>query len=242
MVVNESKTEICLFHRHDKPIIQLRIQDVFVKSRKSINVLGVIFDSKLTWNVHIASAIVKAKKALCALRLLRKFFVNSEMRMLLDSNFYSVLYYNSVIWLTPNITSDLKQNLLSVSACALRSCLDHVGPSISFDVIHKIHRKCTPKQIMLYQISLNLHKLLNTDGPITSELVTVLDQIICGRRQLRFEIYRNFQGKIGMNTTANKLFFINNRITLDSLNLSFVHYKKIMKILFLKYGKTWIYF
>ena len=79
---------------------------------------------------------------------------------------------------------------------------------------------------MLFQISLNLHKLLNTEGPITSELVTVLDQIICGRRQLRFEIYRNYQGKIGMNTTANKLFFINNRITLDSLNLSFVHYKK----------------
>ena len=237
-IVNESKTEICLFHRHDKPIIQLRIQDVIVKSRKSINVLGVIFDSKLSWNVHIASAIVKAKKALCALRLLRKFFDGPEMRTLLDSNFYSVLYYNSVIWLTPNISSDLKQNLLSVSAYALRTCLDQGVLAISFEAIHKIHQKCTPKQIMLYQISLNLHKILNTDGPMTTELVTVLDQIICGRRQLKFEIYRNFQGKIGMNTTANKLFFISNLITLDSLNLSFVHYKKIVKIQFLKYGKT----
>ena len=121
---------------------------------------------------------------------------------------------------------------------ALRTCLDQGVLAISFEAIHKIHQKCTPKQIMLYQISLNLHKILNSDGPMTTELVTVLDQIICGRRQLRFEIYRNFQGKIGMNTTANKLFFISNLITLDSLNLSFVHYKKIVKIQFLKYGKT----
>ena len=160
------------------------------------------------------------------------------MRTLLDSNFYSVLYFNAVIWLTPNITCDLKQNLLSILACALRSCLTHNGLNISFEDIHKIHLKCTPKQIMLYQISLNLHKLLNSDGPMTNELVTVLDQMICGSRQLRFEIYRNFQGKIGMNTTANKFFFITNQISLDSLNLSFVHYKKIVKMQFLKNGKT----
>ena len=160
------------------------------------------------------------------------------MRTLLDSNFYSVLYYNAVIWLAPNITNDLKQNLLSISACALKSCLTHYGHDISFENIHKINSKCTPKQIMLYQISLNLHKILNSNGPVNNELVTVLDQMICGRRQLRFEIYRDFRGKIGMNTTANKLFFISNKIPLDLLNLSFVHYKKIAKIQFLKYGKT----
>ena len=58
-----------------------------------MNVLGVIFDSRLTWNAHIASAITKAKKALFALRLLKRFFNKQEMRTLLDSNFYSVLYY-----------------------------------------------------------------------------------------------------------------------------------------------------
>ena len=87
-IVNESKTEICLFHRNDKPTIQVRIQNVTITSKKSMNVLGVIFDSKLTWNAHVASAITKAKKALFAIRSLRKFFNNSEMRTLLDTNFY----------------------------------------------------------------------------------------------------------------------------------------------------------
>ena len=115
----------------------------------------------------------------------------------------------------------------------------HNGFTVSFEVLHKTHFKCTPKQIMLYQISLNLHRVLNSLDSISNEQATVLDQIICGRRQLRFEIMRNYQGKIGMNTTANKFFYVSNQIGLDLLNLNFAHYKKIMKIQFLKYGKTW---
>ena len=113
------------------------------------------------------------------------------------------------------------------------------GSYVSFENIHKMHSKCTPKQIMLYQISLNLHKVLNPLNEINFELVTVLEQTVCGGRQLRFEILRNFRGKIGMNTTANKFYHITNLISLDMLNLSYIHFKKIAKIQFLKYGKTW---
>ena len=42
-----------------------------------------------------------------------------------------------------------------------------------------------------------------------------------------------------MNTTANKFYHILKLIGLDLLNLKFVHFKKIAKIQFLKYGKTW---
>ena len=42
-----------------------------------------------------------------------------------------------------------------------------------------------------------------------------------------------------MNTISNKFFHISKLISLDLLNISFVHFKKIMKIQFLKYGKTW---
>ena len=41
-----------------------------------------------------------------------------------------------------------------------------------------------------------------------------------------------------MNTTANKLYHINNLIRLDQLNLSFVHFKKLAKYQFLKFGPT----
>jgi hypothetical protein len=47
LVVNSSKTDICLFHRYDQPEVQVRILGSMVKSNKSINVLGVTFDCKL---------------------------------------------------------------------------------------------------------------------------------------------------------------------------------------------------
>ena len=103
-----------------------------------MNVLGVVFDSKLNWSTHVAQTIVKAKRALIALRLIKRFFSVSEMRTLLDANFYSILYY---IWLTPLLSSELNQNLLSISATALRTCLKHDGFEFSFENIHRVHKK-----------------------------------------------------------------------------------------------------
>ena len=203
-----------------------------------MNVLGVTFDSKLNWSSHIAKAIAKAKKALYGLRLLRKYFNKDQMRTLLDSYFYSVLYYNSVIWLTPEICSQMKQSLLSISN-ALRSCMLNNCTEISFIRIHEIWKKCTPSQIMLYQNSLELHKFLNTiDGYLTTEHVRVLTNIICTSRQLTFEVTRSNVFKIGMNTRSNKFYHLNKLIRLDNLNLGFVHLKKLMKLQFLKFGKT----
>ena len=113
------------------------------------------------------------------------------------------------------------------------------GFDISFDSVHKINKKCTPTQIMHYQMSLNLFKIINNnDHELSFETVTVLNQIICTRRQLKFHILREFHTKIGLNTTANKLYHLNDLIGLDLLNHTFLHFKKIMKIQFLKYGKT----
>ena len=204
-----------------------------------MNVLGVVFDSKLNWSTHVAQTIVKAKRALIALRLIKRFFSISEMRTLLDANFYSILYYNAVIWLTPHLSSDLKQNLLSISANALRTCLKHDGFELSFENIHKVHKKSTPKQIMLYQQAILLHKIINHKNfPSCFEHITVIEQVVCTRRQLRLKFFKNNKLKIGLNMTANKFFNISDQVGMDLLNLSFVHYKKIMKIQFLKYGKT----
>ena len=123
-----------------------------------MNILGVIFDSKLTWNELIANCISKAKKTRFGLRLLRKYFNQAEMRNLLDANFYSVVYYNSVIWLTPELKSPLRQSLLSIFANALRTCLKNENHEISFERLHLNAKKCTPSQIMLDQASLQFLK------------------------------------------------------------------------------------
>ena len=88
----------------------------------------------------------------------------------------------------------------------------------------------------MYQRALLLHKALNADA-ISFEVVNVFDQIVCTGRQIKFEILRNFNSKIGLNTLANKLYPLNGKMDLIFLDMGFVQYKKIMKVQFLKYGK-----
>ena len=226
LIVNEGKTEICLFYRNDVQSITLTINGIPIKSKKSMNVLGVLFDSKLNWNVQVANAISKAKKSLFAIKLLKKYFTTNELRTFLDSYFYSVLYYNANIWLTPSLTTALKQNLLSISANALRICM-HNSMELSFERIHVVNKKCTPNQIILYQLAISLYKTFNVpEIGLNFEMITMIDQLILTSRQINFQIMRNNRRKIGLNTTANKFYPLNNLISLDRLNLNFVHYKK----------------
>ena len=116
------------------------------------------------------------------------------------SYFYSVLYYNSVIWLTPEINAQMKQYLLSVSANALKGCNMYNYSEISFLRIHGICKKCTPSQIMSYQNALWLHTFFNgMHENCSPEHVRVIMNVVCTSRQFNFEIIRNNNLKIGMN-------------------------------------------
>ena len=55
--VNDSKTVMCLFHCTDTHPIEIEINECTIKSKPTINVLGVIFDSKLQWGPQIENVI-----------------------------------------------------------------------------------------------------------------------------------------------------------------------------------------
>ena len=60
--VNESKTELCHFYRNDTPPVEISINNTTIKSKETMNVLGVIFDSKLNWNMQTAKQSPKQIK------------------------------------------------------------------------------------------------------------------------------------------------------------------------------------
>jgi hypothetical protein len=78
LVVNNSKTEICLFHRNDQNPVQVNVASALVKSQKSMNVLDVLFDCRRNWKEQVANAIKKSNKTLYALRMIRKYFNTNE--------------------------------------------------------------------------------------------------------------------------------------------------------------------
>ena len=65
------KYDICLFHHKDTPPVEIIVNNIIIKSMQNMNVLGVIFDSKLTWSKHISTQVSKANRALHAIRLIK---------------------------------------------------------------------------------------------------------------------------------------------------------------------------
>ena len=51
MKVNNNKTEICLFYKNDVAPVVILVNNTTVKSKSTINILGVLFDCKLQWGI-----------------------------------------------------------------------------------------------------------------------------------------------------------------------------------------------
>ena len=97
-----------------------------------MNVFGVAFESKLNWHKQIQLDITKSSKSLCAIELISKHFKKNELKTLLTSNYFSILYYNSDIWHIPSLSFNLKRYLLTASARALKLCTPNYDHSMSY--------------------------------------------------------------------------------------------------------------
>ena len=128
-------------------------------SKDSINVLDIIFDSKLTWATHIENQINKSNKALNAIKLIRKYFNQDKMLLLLTSNFFSILYYNSEVWHIPKLKPALNQLILSASTNTLK--LSQRNPDFfgSFVNKRKNCKRATPNKKITYKHAI-LYKMV----------------------------------------------------------------------------------
>jgi hypothetical protein len=63
-----------------------------------MNVLGSIFNAKLSWATQVTLTIRKVNKATNAIRLTRKHFNTKQLIQIITSNFFSILYYKSEVW------------------------------------------------------------------------------------------------------------------------------------------------
>ena len=229
--VNESKTELCHFHRNDTPPVEISVNNTIIKSKDTMNVLGVTFDSKLNWSKHVANQVAKSSRALHAIKMIRKFFFKDEILSLLTSNFYSILFYNSEVWHLPNLKPPLKQLLLSASANALK--LSQRTPDVfeSYINIHKSCNRASPEQMVVYKHAIILHKLYNNQQPHRDWIEINFNQVFTSR-QSHFRIIKNNTYNVGNNLLSTRLAILNGKVLLEDLNLSLdsfkVKYKKIM--------------
>ena len=229
--VNESKTEICMFHRKDTTQVEINVSGIPVKSKDHMNVVGVMFDSKLNWAKHVSIQVNKANSALHAIKLIKKYFKQDEILTLLTSNFYSILYYNSEVWHIPALKPEIKQTLFSASARALKISQHTPNRFESYRDIHLNCKRAHPNQMIIYKHSIILHKLYNTQTPQMDWIHLNFNQTFTSR-QTTFKTIKSSNFKVGENLLSTRLSILNGIIPLIDLNLSLnafkVKYKKIL--------------
>ena len=224
MKVNEAKTSLCLFSNHDTAPIEITVHNSVIKSSKTMNVLGVVFDQKLQWGDQINHCTSKANNAITAIRMIKKYFTTKELLQLVTSNVFSTLYYNSEIWHLHSLKGTLKQKLLSTSAKAIKMCVKYCTNDVSFYELHKKFNRATPENYLLYKHALALFKLLTNENFTTEWVALNFNQILTSRQTLFMSLRAN-KRKVGLNALANRAFILNNRIPLTWFSMSIDTFK-----------------
>ena len=232
--VNDEKTEACLFHIRGQAQIEFEINGIIVKTKPSMNVLGVQFDSKLQWHEHIQNVRRKLKKVLQSLFLIRKYFNKSEFLTIVTSNYYSILYYNAEIWLLPTLSPNMKAQLLAASAAPLKLVNSNYDRRLSYNRLHEQCNRATPDQVTKYRHSLLLHRVYN-DQTQGSDWVSInFNQNFNVRLHTIFFVKTNHY-RVGNNLITNRLNILNGLVTFDMLNQSLESFKLRMKEIFLSF-------
>ena len=194
--------------------------------------LGVKFDSKLTWGDQVNQTINKAKKAYHAINLIKNYFNSNELKGLLTSNYYSILYYNSEIWHIPTLAPHLKQKLLSASANAIKLCLSKLPWNTSHEAIHRLAGRGTPEQMSKYKHALQMYKLYNS-SQMSDDWVDLNNQQNFNGRNPNVQIFIRSNYKVGKNLLVNRLKTLTNLIKYEWLNESYESFKVKCKNLLL---------
>lgn len=214
--VNIEKTELVVYHRYETGRCEITVGDKTIKSKASMKILGVIFDSRLSWGEHVDYAICNSRKTLHAMKTVRKYFSDSEMMQLLTANVYSKLYYGSAVWLLPNLKESIFGRLFSHSGRILKI----IDRNSSYRMLHKKYNRATPKIFSLYQTAINLYITHKDPSPNALATVTLND-----RRNERLTFVRNNRFKVGLNLIANRLRSVSNVVDKKWLDLNLETYK-----------------
>ena len=149
---------------------------------------------------------------------------------LLNTNYYSILFYNSEIWLLPSLSRPIKQNLLSASVAPLKMCWTTYHPLMSYERLQNISDRPTPTDYTKYSHEVLLHKIYNNQN----QTMDWLDLNLKFQHQMWkanfFDTSKNIPGK---NLLSNRLTVINNVIQYNWLNLPFKSFKNLSRKLFL---------
>ena len=231
--INNSKTEICIFHRTETNIVNITIDNTIITSTDTINILGITFDCHLKWNQQYTKAIKEANSNLYAIKRIAKFFTKEERSMLITSLFFSKLYYGSEVWHLPERTTAQNKMIKFASANALRIISNEITIYHTHTEIHQMTKRALPDQMVKYKHALMMYKLFRQCMP-ENEFIHLNFQANLNQRQQYHTFIKTQNYNVGNNILLNRMHSLNNTIPKSMTDDSYLTFKLKCKEMFLK--------
>jgi len=208
MVVNEAKSEVVIFSRKKICKSDLNIAGTTITSKRSMKVLGTIFDGCLSWEDHIKQNVKTCTWKLSVLRRLRRSFTKQQFLRILTAQYFSKLYYCSQVWLTVNTKKSLWNLVNSPHYKAVRIAACDFRSRVNREKLDIICMRAPPKQWAKYAQASLVIKILRDKLPFN--LYEVLTETIFVERRSEFKakFYDNLKGKVGRQKLGNSLHFM----------------------------------
>jgi hypothetical protein len=159
MVCNVEKTELMVLGSDES--IELEINNRKIKSLQSMKVLGIIFDDKLSWREQVSNVVKKTNRMLHGLRRIKKFLKSDQLKTVITSYYFSILYYGIEIWYHRHLSFELKQKIRSAHYRALRAAHGDL-PRDQLDVIGG---RATPDEWADYSLAKMTANIVTTGYP-----------------------------------------------------------------------------
>lgn len=233
LLVNIAKTEFVVFAKRSHSVT-IKVMEQNITSTTTMRVLGVVFDEKLSWSQHVDATIKKVKSAAYSLKRIAKFVPQDKMMELATAFAYSRLYYAAAVWLIPNLAKPLWSRLLSTSAHVIKAALSLQEWTISFNDLHEVAGRGTPKMMANYVTSTNLHSIMQDEIPddLSARLKRLLKVNV---RTDKFYVQKNGKTRISKNDFCERLDVIQSEIKASDLNAPKDSFRRKMKLKFLKF-------
>ena len=230
MVINAGKTEAAYFAlRELSNPPKLNIDGVQIELKKVLNVLGVLFDYRLKWDVHAEKVLKDARRSTQALRHIHQHLSRSECLFVAHGLFYSKLYYSSCVWLTDMLPRTLMTRITSASNSCLRAVFGYSYKEHSTETLHNEAGVLTPFQRSFQDKAVMFWKIVNSCEP-EDLLLDLLTQGRHNDRNSTFYLNPENSRKIGKFSFANRLNNIIEMLGDNWLDLNLEMVKKTLKI------------
>ena len=225
MKVNITKTELTMFHKSLNTAGRVRIGMEWIVAKQEMNVLGIVFDSRLEWARQVDKSILRARQSSQALRRIKDYFTITEKNSLVTSLVFSRMYYGSEIWLLPNLKERHFNRLYSQSGRSLKL----INKDFSYHGLHATFSRATPKIFSLYQMCINYYDLIHSQFQLVIEKDNLQSVTLNNRRNTKLTFVRINQSRAGLNNIVNRLRSVTNMMNKNWLHLSRDVFKSLCK-------------